>query len=262
MSSSGFFEITPARRNQLQQLFENGNKQMSLGGFDYATDMFKECVLGDPSNIIYLQSFVANLRKKYGEKKKKSVFSLFSSGGIKTAEMQKKWANVIKAGLDLLKSNPWDASAFASMGRACLELGYDEAGLAYLKHSIDCNPNDIEVNRVAARVLRDMKKFDDSIACWTRVKKLKPDDQEANRAIGDLMVEKTIHKGGYDGAESTKELKVVNSSGSQKKTSVPVDEDVMGRPLTFEEQIQRRLKKDPEDVVAYVELAEHYFQAS
>jgi len=259
MSTASLPEITAAKRNQLQQLFENGNKQMSLGGHDYACDMFFECVLGDPGNIIYLQSYVANLRKKFGEKKKKSVFSMLSTGGIKTAEVKKNWIGVIKNGLELLKSNPWDNTAFAAMGKACLELGddYKEAGLAYLKHSIDSNPNDAEVNRLAGRILREMKKFDDSIACWTRVRKIKPDDREAERAIGEILVEKTIHRGGYEGAESSREVATLKKKG----VTVPEDEDVLGRPLTFEEQIQKRLKKDPNDVIAYVDLGDHYFQA-
>ncbi len=263
MSTASFPEITPAARNRLQQLFENGNKQMSLGGFDYACDMFFECVLGDPGNIIYLQSYVANLRRKFGEKKKKSMFSMLSSGGIKTAEVKKNWMGVIKSGLELLKANPWDASALASMGKACLELGLEESGLAYLKHSIESNPNDAEVNRMAARILREMKKFDDSIACWTRVTKIKPDDREATKAIGDIMVEKTIYRGGYDSAESSREVRASGSSAAVKGKGplIPEDEDVLGRPLTFEEQIQKRLKKDPHDVSAYVDLAEFYFQA-
>ena len=234
---------------------------MSLGGHDYACDMFFECVIGDLGNIIYLQSYVANLRKKFGEKKKKSMFAVFSTGGLKTAEVKKNWIGVIKSGLELLKSNPWDSTAFAAMGKACLELGLEESGLAYLKHSIDCNPNDVEVNRVAGRILREMKKFDDSVACWTRVKKLKPDDYEADKVIGEILVEKTIHRGGYEGAGSSREVRVAGAAAGKGGSLVPADEDVLGRTLTFEEQIQKRLKKDPNDISAYVDLADYHFQA-
>ena len=264
MSTASFPEITPAIRNRLQQLFENGNKQMNSGGHDYACDMFFECVTGDPGNNLYLQSYVANLRKKFGEKKKKSMFAVFSTGGLKTAEVKKNWIGVIKSGLELLKSNPWDSTAFAAMGKACLELGLEETGLAYLKHSIDCNPNDVEVNRVAGRILRDMKKFDDSVACWTRVKKIKSDDREADKAIGEILVEKTIHRGGYENAGSSREVQVVGGSAAAKGKAgalVPEDEDVLGRPLTVEEQIQKRIKKNPNDVAAYVDLGDYHFQA-
>lgn len=255
-------EMTPAHRDRLQRLFENGNKQMNVGGYDYATEMFIECVKGDPSNILYLQSFVQNLRQKFGDKKKKSMFAVFSSGGIKTAEIKKNWMKVLESGLELLKSNPWNSDAFAAMGKACLEMDLQEVGLAYLKLSIESNPRDVEVNRLAAHILRDMKKFDDAIACWTRVKKLKPDDREADRALGDLMVEKTIYRGGYDSATSAREVQLSGiATVAIGRSMVPEDEDVLGRPLTFEEQIQRRIKKDPTDVSAYIDLAEYHFQA-
>ena len=65
-----------------------------------------------------------------------------------------------------------------------------------------------EVNRVAARALGRTGNFDDAIGCWQRVTKVKPADEEATRAMGNLAVEKTIHKGGYEGAESTKHVRV------------------------------------------------------
>ncbi len=42
---------------------------------------------------------------------------------------------------------------------------------------------------------------------------------------------------------------------------VAEDEDVLGRPVTFVEQIQKRLKKDPNDISAYIDLGDHHFQA-
>lgn len=238
---------------------------MSLGQHDYACDMFVECVKGDPGNIIYLQSFLANLRRKYGEKKRKSFFSMFSSRASKTAlqmaELSKNWKNALESCLALLKANPWNSAAFFSAGRACLELGYKESGLAYLKHSIEASPNDLETNRVAARVLADLKKFDDAIVCWARILKLKPNDTEAEKAIGDLTIEKTIHRGGYEGAESSREVKKGGMGVFSGKAGDSETEDVLGRQLTFEEQIERRLKKNPQDVGAYVELGEYHFQA-
>ena len=38
-------------------------------------------------------------------------------------------------------------------------------------------------------------------------------------------------------------------------------EDVMGRPLTYVEQVERRIKKNPTDTANYMELAQYYYQA-
>ena len=65
-------EINPAVRARLQQCFEYGNQKMQIGDHDYATEMFAQCVIGDPSNILYMNSFIANLRVKFKAKKKSS----------------------------------------------------------------------------------------------------------------------------------------------------------------------------------------------
>ena len=54
--------VTPAVRARLQKCFEYGNQKMQIGDYDYATEMFAQCVVGDPSNILYMNSFIANLR--------------------------------------------------------------------------------------------------------------------------------------------------------------------------------------------------------
>ena len=76
--------------------------------------------------------------------------------------------------------------------------------------------------------------------------KAKPGDEEAHRAVGNLSVEKTIHKGGYEGAESTKEVrvnKIIADEGDDKRLS-PV------------QQLERAIKKKPDDVEKYIELSD------
>ena len=73
-------EISPAKRARLQQCFEYGNQKMQIGDHDYATEMFAQCVCGDPSNILYMQAFIANLRVKYKNKRKKEAWSLVGTG--------------------------------------------------------------------------------------------------------------------------------------------------------------------------------------
>ena len=51
---SGRDPITPAKRKRLQQCFEHAGKQMSQDNHDYATELFAQCVIGDPANPLYL----------------------------------------------------------------------------------------------------------------------------------------------------------------------------------------------------------------
>ena len=132
--------MSPAKRKRLQQCFEHGSKQAAQESYDYATELFTQCVTGDPANLIYLQSFAGNLQKKYNNNKKGSKLARFKGAGARTAlkkcSMQKDWEGVFKHGLELLKLNPWDVSALMALATAAEETLCDECQLFYLKSAL------------------------------------------------------------------------------------------------------------------------------
>ncbi len=204
--------MSPAKRRRLQQLFEHGSNAAKQNNYDYATTLFAQCVEGDPGNRIYAHQYLDNVTRSYDNNPKKvSKLSSIKAAGSKTGLMnsarKKDWPAVIKSGIDILKGNPWDVSVLTSIAKACEELGHDEAQLVYLKVARDFNPKDVAVNRLCGWALGRVGQFDQAIACWHRVEQLKPNDDEAGRAIGNLTVEKTIHVGGYEDAETTKDVK-------------------------------------------------------
>lgn len=254
MSNTNESSISPAERERLQQLFAHGNKQMSIGSFDYADEMFfAPCVLGDPGNIIYFKTFLANLKKKFGDKKKKGVFG-FLSGGKKTTG-SKKPEQTLKSAIAAIRANPWDVSAFLSGGGACDELGYHEVATEYYRAAVEAEPFDVDANWTCAAALRELADYDGALACVHRILKNNPKDQEAIKLRNDLTVEKTIHKGKYATGDSSQ----VRETAAGAKV-VAEDEDAMGRPLTYLEQVERRIKKNPDDLANYLELAQYFYQ--
>ena len=113
-SPAGRQPISPGKRRRLQQSFEHASRNSVQGNFDYATEMFTQCVVGDPGNLIYAQSFLGNLQKKYNNNKKGGKLAGLKGAGskasIKKAVAKKDWPAVIKSGCDLLALNPWDTS--------------------------------------------------------------------------------------------------------------------------------------------------------
>jgi tetratricopeptide (TPR) repeat protein len=240
-------------REKLQQLFAHGNKQMSIASFDYANDMFLQCVLGDPGNPIYLKSFLANLKKKYGEKKKKGIFSVLTGSGKKTI-LSKKPDQIFKSSVESLQSDPWNVDALLSAGGACEELGHHDVAIEYYKAAVESEPFNLEANRICGAALREIADYDGALACVHRILKTKPGDQDAEKLRKDLTVEKTIHKGKYATGDSTQ------VRNAQAKPELSETEDVMGRPLTYLEQVEKRIKKNPNDIANYLELAQHFYQ--
>ncbi|HEX4128788.1 MAG TPA: hypothetical protein VHZ24_02010 [Pirellulales bacterium] len=251
-NKGGAEPLSPAKRRRLQMCFEQGAKVAAAGQFDYATDMYTQCVVGDPANPVYVRSFLANLQKKYNNNPKKvgamaGLKTAGSKAAIKKSVVQKHWLAVITGGLEVLKVNPWDAAALIDIGNACEQLEFDECQLEFLKVAYEGNTTDVNVNRVYARALGRLGRFDDALNAWQRVKNVKPADEEATRAMSNLSVEKTIHKGGYESASTTKDVRADKFADD--------DEDTR---LSPEERLLRAIEKDPANTAPYVELNDMY----
>jgi tetratricopeptide (TPR) repeat protein len=243
--------ISPEKRKKLQELFVRGNEQMTKGGYEYADKIyFTECVLQDPANKMYAQTFLANLRKKFGEKKKTS--RSFIAAGKTMVVDGKKPESLFKAGIETLKSNPWDIETLISVGKACEALGGLESAVVYLQAAVDADPDHVGANHACCAVLREVADYDGAIACVKRILKRQPDDRDAKTLLTNLSAERTIHKGKYaQGEAQAVETKEMTDSV-----------DVMGRPLTVVEQIERRIAKNPQDTANYLELAQWYSNES
>lgn len=240
--------LTPAKKKRLQQCFEYGSKQMAQENYDYATKLFTECVLGDPSNLSYVQSFMGNLQKKYNNNKTGSKLAKLKERGarnaIRKASRQNQWDAVISNGLKVLAINPWDIPTLRAMATASEQMGDDEPEMAYLRAALTANPKDPNVNRQCAIALATRHQFDQAIACWHRVSQVRPDEQEAQRAIASLAVEKTIVKGKYDEADALQKL---GKSGAGAQAD---------QELTIEQKLLQKINHDPEELSNYFELAQ------
>lgn len=246
--------ITPASRKRFKQLFEHAGKQAAQDSFDYATDLFTQCVLGDVDNRVYWQSFFANLKKKYDNNKKGArMASLRTSGdkaAIKKAQLSKNYTGVLKCGVEVLKLNPWDIFTLMAMHHAGEELELNDVPLLFLRIALDASPHNVDVNRAAGHALRLRNQYDQAIVCWRRVDEAsKADDDYASRQIAELSVERTIVKGGYDGAETSREVKVDKSQGPQTR-----------QELSREQALLQAIRLDPFEMKNHFDLAEFYFQ--
>jgi len=242
--------VSPAKRKRLQQCFEQANQLMRQENYDYANELFTQCVLGDPANVPYVQSYLANLKLKYGNNKKGSNLAFIKGAGakgmVKKASLQKDWLGIIKHGVDMLKLNPWDVSTLTSMANACQNLGCLQTQLVYLNMALEPNPKDAEVNRLCAHAFDEAGHYDKAITCWHRVQQAKPNDDEAERAIASLTVKKTIEKGRWEKGDDISKQKFGKEGAAE------------AGDLTAEQRLDRDIRRNPKDVAKYVELSELY----
>lgn len=268
--------VAPALRRRLQQCFEHAKKLMALPkyDFDYANTLLQECICSDPSTAQYVDAYLENLGKKYDNNLKGAKLQLFlNRGGVKKAALKKDWMEVIRQGAEVLKIAPWDAPTLHAMAEACENLGCSETELRYLKMALMGNAKDVDVNRHCARSLARMGQFDQAIACWARVSEIKKDDQEAQKMIGDLQIEKTRWKFGMVTAEERKKVlhggatpqalaATAGRENPQKQAPppAPVEEAPKKREvqLTAWQKLENEIRQDPGNVEKYIELSSVY----
>jgi len=263
---------------------------------DYANTLLTQCVVADPSNLVYVEAFLKNLQEKY-QNNKRGARWLFGGGSgkgrseFKKAVAKNDWVEILRLGPELLHSNPWDVSVLRAMAQACAAFQYNEVELRYLKNALDANPKDIEVNRHCALSLARMGQFDQAIACWHRIEELRPNDAEPKRMIAELTVERARPQAMRSGpaarraapqtgaapqaiaaqaanAQSPEDGSAVHeepASGSAPSgTETAVPEPAAPRhqvQLTPIQRLEKAITTEPEIVENYLELIDLYIAA-
>jgi tetratricopeptide (TPR) repeat protein len=234
--------VSAAQRQILQQAFDKGEQAAKRRDFDYATQMFSQCVTGDPGSLDYARAFVETVQKKYNNNKKGSSFAGFKGMGAKAALKKglnkADFATAVKGGLEYLKLNPWDIPTLMQMAAATAGLGCYDAQLYYLRLARDTapDPGDVDILRACAEALAKMGQFDQAMACWERVKKYHPNNEEAQQSIASLHTDKISAVGsGRD------------NQGGKKGSGVAGEEEA---------ELRRQHTEDPTNPTYATELAE------
>ncbi len=257
--------LTTSVRQRLQQVFDHAQRCVEKGERDYASDLFTQCVIEDPGNLIYLQHFLANLAQKYNNNKTGARLAgmKIRSGRSALVKAAGKglWREAFEAAAGALKINPWDAQTLMALADACQQIGSPETEIFLLRWALDVDPKDPAVNRRAAIGFARLGQFDNAIGCWRRVLAAKPLDEEASKAVSQLSVEQTIQKGGYqqellDGTTKVGDMEsAVRASMARGRKEVT--ENVAARKVDAgrEQELLDAIQSHPAEVANYLELA-------
>jgi tetratricopeptide (TPR) repeat protein len=251
--------LSTAQRQRLQQLFEHANKthgqavkQGVKSNFDYAHDLYAQCVLADPGNVHYAKALLENLYKKFSETKKGGFGGWFGGGGgkgtVKKLAGKKDWTGVLKFGVGALKKDVLDSDVLLGMADACEHLKLYDTQLVWLRGARKAKSKDAGVNRICALALARRGRYDEAMECWKRVKDVHPEDEEADKAIAQLAVDKTIKHGKYDEAQSTTDTMADKQAQAERKGEA--------ERVTPEQKFRKLISENPTEITNYVELAD------
>jgi tetratricopeptide (TPR) repeat protein len=269
---SGLPPVSTAVRQRLQSVFEHAQKSAEKGSRDYAHDLYTQCLVDDPANLIYLQHLLANLSQKYGNSKKGSRLSALklttARMGLNKAIGRGQWREAFQAAADALKANPWDTGTLLGLADAYEQIASDECQLFTLRWALDAAPKDLTINRRIARLLGRLGQFDQAVTCWRRVLAVNPIDEEASKAISHLGVEQTIQKGGYeqellqgalaDAAKLEASIRGYAPVAPDSPTATPAEEAAarLVAAEAREKELRAAIDAAPAELSNYLQLAE------
>jgi tetratricopeptide (TPR) repeat protein len=260
-------EPTPALRKRLLKLFEAGNKQASQASptspdkYDYATELYAECVRGDPGNLEFLQSFMTNLHKKHVSAKKLGPMVQFKERGaraaVKKAIAQCDWDEAIQQGISVLIVNPWDVPTLTAMATACsgvlneegasAAVTYGDCELYFLKCAYDTFPKDkpdADVCQQLAEALTKRERWVEATTFWHRVELVRPDWEVPKRAIATITV---LQHQARDPKYEADRKPTAGKPGDGKQEE-----------FTHEDRLKQRIQRNPKDLSGYDELGNLY----
>jgi len=230
--------------------------------FDYAVEMLFKAMQLVPDNVAYRQTLRGACRKLHGDNGKGAKMAgmklMGIRGKLKKARMSKDWKTANTLAEEGLRINPWDAGLNATVGEACKNLGFNDVALFGYEVALKLEPDNKEYNRQYALLQEDRGNYSEAISAWERVHRLDSDDSESRSKITQLQANTVMRRGGYEGAESTREVKTAydfdRKSASRSAGPQPAD----GPGVSLEADLQRAIRKDPSDEGNYLKLAALY----
>ncbi|MEZ6034271.1 MAG: tetratricopeptide repeat protein [Planctomycetaceae bacterium] len=258
------------REKGAQDWFRKGTEAMNHKNWDYAIKAFGMCVVLMPEVLLYRQSKHGCIRKSFNDNgtgaKMAGMRLMGIRGRIKKCRMQKDWKGVETAVEEGLLVNPWDAQLMFDLGDAC-ENQQNAAIARYgLERAVEYDKNNIEYNRRLGHLLVERRDYKPARACFERIYKLDSNDSDARTMMGRIDAESTMHRGGYEDADNTRDVKVeqtvapVNAyeadrqarKGTQKAADAPGESE--------ESDLLHAIRKDAKNVNLYLKLADLYIK--
>lgn len=238
--------------NKAQTFFQYGNDAALKQNFEYAIDMYKQACKLMPENQLYRAALRGIVRKKFGNDPAK-VGRLVGAKNqpirirVKASKSKKNWLHVLEVCEEIFVNNPWDVAAARDAAESCEQLGFNSLAQWYVE-SVQAQANDADFFRFAAGIHALNESWQKAIGCWERVKKLEPNDENANRQINSLSANATIKKSGL-GEAIEKHDQPADPASSEM-------EEMKAAKLTPEERYAKEMQEDPSKVSPYLQLAE------
>lgn len=263
---------TPEHRRIAAGQFERANQVIATGNHDYGIQLLLMCCKLDPASLVYRQALRQTEKLRYKNNLRGSRFAFLTTwttkAKLKAARQKRDYLKVLEHGEAILVRNPWDVGTQMDMAEAARVLGLTDLSVWMLQHARQKDPNDATVNRALARLYEQQGNFGQAIALWELVRKVAPQDVEAQHKAKDLAASATIARGRYEdavqrNASSEREGADEDEAEHDTKASIPTPylhstRGAEGNPNRNSREsaaLRSRLESDPTSAGIYLQLA-------
>jgi tetratricopeptide (TPR) repeat protein len=252
---------TPEQRRIAAGQFERANQVVATGNYDYGIHLLLDCCKLDPANLLYRQALRRTEKVKYRNNLRGGLLSWLTTwparARLKAARGAGKHLEILEHGERVLVRNPWDVGAQMDMAAAADALGLLDLAIWNLEQARQKQALYPALNRTLARLYEKRGHFTQAVALWELVRKAAPGDPEAAQKIKDLSAHETILRGQYGDFGSNGSSDSLRAGGpGAAAASPPAD------PVALEvAALRARLRADPTDAAAYLELAQVHRRA-
>jgi tetratricopeptide (TPR) repeat protein len=263
-------EPTPDQRKVAAGQFERAKQVISTGNHDYGINLLLKCCKLDPGNLIFRQFLRGTERAKYRNNLRGHwlawLLTIKAAAKVKKAKMSSNHVKVLEFAEGVLFRNPWDIPAQMAMAEAADSLGLLDMAIWNLEQARQTGQKHLQLNRTLARLYEKRGNFKEAMALWEVVRKLKPDDGEAQRKAKDLAASETIARGQYneaanqdaDGKGKSPIKGPVHKPQGGTDTQRALAGTAEERLKASSDKIRAKLKEDPTNLRDYLELAQLY----
>jgi tetratricopeptide (TPR) repeat protein len=165
---------------------------------------------------------------------------------IRAAKAKGNWAHVLEVCEEAFVQNPWDVHVAWEAAEAAEHLELLDLA-QWLMESVQAQAgNDANFFRYMAHIFQLQENWQKAIACWERVRKLAPTDENANRQINALSASASITRAGL--GEAIERHKEAAGRAGPEPAAEPDAEALRRKQMTPEQRFEQEIREHPEGV--------------
>ena len=246
------------REEKARTFFQYGNDAALKSNFDYAIDMYKQACKLAPDNLAYRQALRGITRRKFANDPTKIGRLVGARLGpirmsARSSQKKGKHGEALATCEDGFTHNPWDIETARIASDAAEGLGLNILAEWLLESVHAQGENDADFLRHEARVHALCESWGKSIACWERIKKVLPNDQEAGRMANAMAAKATIKKSGLGEALDDRSRR--DPEAERRELEL---EEMKRNAFTPEQRAFKEIEANPQAIGPYLSLADMY----